>query len=183
MRRAKAWRITAASCLAVLILWPGVFRKAISYTCDGLIQFLWNLLPVFLCVGLMDVWVEKERMIKILGKRSGFIGVILSLFMGMLTAVPVYALLPIAGLLVRKGGRISNVLLFVCSSVSIRLPLFLFETSSLGWKFSVCRFLLNLPVVIIIGFTIEILLSEDDVEKIRQLNKLSGDRTAPDSAL
>lgn len=60
-----------------------------------------------------------------MGDRSGLSGMGISLLLGMLTAVPVYALLPIAGLLLKKGGRISNVLIFLCSSVSIRIPLLL----------------------------------------------------------
>ena len=88
---------------------------------------------MFLCVGLMDVWVEKEKMIKIIGEKSGLTGKVLSLFMGMLTAVPIYALLPIAGLLMKKGRQdFQRTAIFLCSSVSIRIPLLLFETSALG---------------------------------------------------
>lgn len=174
MKKIKAWIITAASCLAVILFAPEVSGEVISYTGAGLIRFLWNLVPVFLCVGLMDAWIGKERMIKIIGKKSGFAGMSLSLFLGMATAVPIYALLPIAGLLFKKGGRISNVLIFLCSSVSIRIPLLMFESSALGWKFTVCRFLLNLPVVFLIGWMAERLMSENEIEEIRKRNR-SGD--------
>lgn len=43
-------------------------------------------------------------MIKIMGEKSGPSGMGISLLLGMLTAVPVYALLPIAGLLLKKEG-------------------------------------------------------------------------------
>lgn len=49
------------------------------------------------------------------------------------------------------------------------IPLLLFETSALGWKFSICRFLLNLPVVLVIGCAIERVLSDKDIEDIIQL--------------
>ena len=51
----------------------------------------------------MDVWIESDKMIKMMGDSSGLSGMGISLLLGMLTAVPVYALLPIAGLLLKKG--------------------------------------------------------------------------------
>jgi len=153
MKKIRAWIIMGAACMAVILSLPEDYGAVMSYAGAGLMQFLWNLIPVFLCVGLMDVWVEKEKMIKIIGEKSGLTGKVL----------------PIAGLLIKKGGRISNVLIFLCSSVSIRIPLLLFETSALGWKFSICRFLLNLPVVLVIGCAIERVLSDKDIEDIIHL--------------
>ena len=112
-------------------------------------------------------------MIKMMGDRSGLSGMGISLLLGMLTAVPVYALLPIAGLLLKKGGCISNVLIFLCSSVSIRIPLLLFEISSLGIRFAACRFVLNLAVVFVISFLVERLLSERDWQDIRRRNQIN----------
>ena len=121
----------------------------------------------------MDVWIESDKMIKMMGDKSGLSGMGISLLLGMLTAVPVYVLLPIAGLLLKKGGRISNVLIFLCSSVSIRIPLLLFEISSLGIRFAACRFVLNLAVVFVISFLVERLLSERDRQDIRRRNQIN----------
>ena len=57
-------------------------------------------------------------------------------FSQMKTAVPLYALLPVAGVLLKKGCRVSNVLIFLCASASIRIPLLFFEISSLGAPFT-----------------------------------------------
>lgn len=73
----------------------------------------------------------------------------------MITAVPLYVLLPVAGALLKKGSRVSNVLIFLCTSVSIRIPLLFFEISSLGVSFTLIRFGLNLLVVFAIAFIIE----------------------------
>lgn len=170
-----AWKVMAAVCLAVFMLIPERSGEIMAYTGAGLGQFIWNLVPVFLCVGLMDVWIEKDRMIKIMGEKSGPSGMGISLLLGMLTAVPVYALLPIAGLLLKKGGRISNVLIFLCSSVSIRIPLLFFEMSALGIRFASCRFVLNLTVVFAISFLVERLLSECDREDIYRRNQVNGE--------
>lgn len=170
-KNVRPWKAAGAVCLAVFIFIPERSGEIISYAGAGLWQFMRNLVPVFLCVGLMDVWIERDRMIEMMGDRSGPSGMGISLLMGMLTAVPVYALLPIAGLLLKKGGRISNVLIFLCSSVSIRIPLLLFEVSALGVRFAACRFVLNLAVVFAISFLVERLLSQRDRDDIRGRNQ------------
>lgn len=167
------WKAAAAAYLAVFIFIPERSGEIGARAGTGLGQFIRNLVPVFLCVGLMDVWIERDKMIKMMGDRSGLSGMGISLLLGMLTAVPVYALLPIAGLLLKKGGRISNVLIFLCSSVSIRIPLLLFEISSLGIRFAACRFVLNLAVVFVISFLVERLLSERDRQDIRRRNQIN----------
>lgn len=172
--RLRPWLVPAAACLAVFFLMPNRAAQIVRYTGAGLAQFLWNLIPVFLCVGLMDVWIEKEKMIKMMGERSGGAGMCMSLILGMLTAVPVYALLPIAGMLLKKGGRIANVMIFLCSSVSIRVPLLLFEISSLGLRFAACRFILNLAVVFAIAFLIEGLLPMEEKRRIYERNRADG---------
>ncbi len=146
--------------LIVLILYPPVAIKALTFTGKNFLNFLFMLTPIFICIGLMDVWVEREMMIRVMGEKSGAKGILISLLLGLITAVPLYALLPVAGVLLKKGSKISNVLLFLCSSASIRIPLLLFEISSLGWQFTLTRFAMNIFVVFAIAFIIEKALSD-----------------------
>ena len=117
------------------IIWlhdPQVGKTALSFSGNIFSNFIFILTPVFICAGLMDVWIEREKIIQIMEANSGIKGIGLAVLSGMITAVPLYALPPITGVLLKKGSRISNVLLFLCASVSIRIPLLLFEISSLG---------------------------------------------------
>mgnify|MGYP001119162865 FL=1 len=151
--------------LCNLIIWvydPQIEKTALSFSGKNLINFIFILTPVFICIGLMDVWVEREKMIQIMGANSGVKGIAVAILSGMITAVPIYALLPVAGVLLKKGCRISNVLLFLCTSASIRIPLLLFEISSLGVSFTLIRFGLNLFVVFAVTFIIEGLLTDKD---------------------
>jgi len=152
--------------LFALIFFPQVGIKSIAFTWDNFENFLLTLFPVFICIGLLDVWVEKEAMLKIMGEKSGIRGVLLSFLTGMITAVPLYALLPVAGMLLKKGSKFSNVLIFICSCTSIRIPLLLFEVSSMGWKFTAISFLTNIFVVVIIAFLIDLILTEKDKKEI-----------------
>jgi uncharacterized membrane protein YraQ (UPF0718 family) len=148
--------------LLVLTLLPQAGRRSLLFSGKIFKNFLFMLTPVFICIGLMDVWVEKEAMLKITGAKSGIRGILISFLLGMVTAVPLYALLPMAGLLLKKGGKLSNVLIFIGSCASIRIPLLLFEVSSLGWRFTLTRFIANVFIVIMIAFIIDVTLTQED---------------------
>lgn len=167
----KYWFLAAVVIvnLFVLILQPQTEITALQFTGKNLLNFLFMLTPIFVCIGLMDIWIERDIMIQIMGDKSGYKGVIVALLLGVVTAVPLYALLPVAGVLLKKGSRISNVLLFLCASTSIRIPLLLFEISSLGRQFTFARFGLNIVVVFAIAFIIEKILSEADKKAIYEI--------------
>jgi len=149
-----------------IIFYPKVGKESLLFTKGNFVDFLFMLTPIFICIGLLDVWIEKETMIKIIGEKSGFMGIFISFLLGVITAVPLYALLPVAGVLLKKHSKISNVLIFICSSASIRIPLLLFEASAMGWKFTLTMFIANIFVVIIIAFLIERILTDSDKKKI-----------------
>ncbi len=172
----KKYRFLAAVIVfnvIILVLQPQTEITALQFTLKNLLNFLLMLTPIFVCLGLMDVWIERDTMIKILGEKSGFKGALVALMLGVITAVPLYALLPVAAVLLKKGSRISNVLLFLCASASIRIPLLLLEISSLGFQFTIARFGLNIIVVFAIAFIIDNMLSESDKKAIYEnANKL-----------
>ena len=63
------WKAAAAAYLAVFIFIPERSGEIGARAGTGLGQFIWNLVPVFLCVGLMDVWIERDKMIKMMGRQ------------------------------------------------------------------------------------------------------------------
>ena len=71
--------------------------------------------PIFILLGLLDVWVQRETMIKLMGEKSGILGILIAFFLGSGAAGPLYAAFPIAGVLLKKGSKFSNVLIFICS--------------------------------------------------------------------
>lgn len=44
--------------------------------------------PIFILLGLLDVWVSKDTMVKFMGEGSGLTGVLLSFFLGSSAASP-----------------------------------------------------------------------------------------------
>ncbi|AOT72315.1 permease [Geosporobacter ferrireducens] len=152
--------------LFILIFFPQTGKKSFVFTGKIFSNFLLMLTPIFICTGLLDVWVEKEAMHKIMGEESGMGGILVSFLLGMVTAVPLYALLPMAGMLLKKGSKLLNVLIFICSCTSIRIPLLLFEASSMGWKLTITRFIANIFIVLIIAFVTDFVLTKEDKKEL-----------------
>lgn len=169
----KNWLLSVVAVINIIMLvWqPQREISVLRFTGKNFLNFLFMLTPIFICIGLMDVWIERDSMVKIMGVRSGFRGALTALLSGMVTAVPLYALLPVAGILLKKGSRVSNVILFLCASSSIRIPLLLFEISSFGWRFTFVRFGLNILVVAAIAFVTEKLLTDADKNEIFRKNE------------
>ena len=102
-------------------------------------EMLLVLPPIFVLLGLLDVWVPRETMIKFMGEKSGIIGVLLSIILGSAAAGPLYAAFPIAAVFMRKGVKFSNILIFMGPGPLQKIPMLLFELASMGTKFTLTR--------------------------------------------
>lgn len=122
--------------------------------------------PIFILIGLLDVWIPKETMIKYMGDSSGFKGLFFAFLLGSMAAGPLYAAFPVASLLLRKGARFAYVLFFLGTWTAAKIPLLLFEMTSLGVKFTVIHVVTMLTMYLITAFYIEKLLREDDKQSI-----------------
>lgn len=126
--------------------------EATNITLLNLIFMLKIIPPIFLLLGLLDVWVPKETMIKYMGVGSGIKGGLIAFSLGSAAAGPLYAAFPVAQMLLKKEASLFNIFIFIGAWSTTKVPMFLFETSALGAGFSISRFFLNLPVIIIIAY-------------------------------
>lgn len=150
---------------------PDIGLKALQLTKTNLIEMLAVIPPIFVLLGLLDVWVKKETMIKYMGENSGLIGILIAYFLGAVAAGPLYAAFPVAGVLLKKGSKISNVLIFIGAWSTMKIPLLLFETSALGIKFSMLRLSINIIGIFVIAVIIDRMLNAADKEKMYNLAK------------
>lgn len=127
----------------------------------NLFQMLSVLPPIMILLGLMDVWIPKESMIKYMGEKSGVIGVFLSIFIASLAAGPMYAAFPFASVLLKKGVKFSNIIIFMNAWCVTKFSTLLFEVNALGYKFTLVRLLIDIPGVIIIGYLVEYLYNKN----------------------
>lgn len=164
--RYKAALILMALNIILLFIIPDIGQNSLRLTWLNAVEMLSIIPPIFVLLGLLDVWVQRETMIKLMGENSGLLGALIAFLMGSVAAGPLYAAFPIAGILLKKGSKLSNVLIFIGAWSTTKIPLLLFEASSLGWKFMITRFLINIVGIITIAFLIDKFLEKEDKESI-----------------
>lgn len=170
-KRLKEYRlfiIFAAVNGFLLLVWPRVGIEASRNMVFNILDMLKVLPPIFLLIGLFDVWVPREKLMALMGKGSGIKGPLLAFALGSFTAGPLYAAFPVAVILMKKGAKYANVLIFVGAWSSTKLPLILFETSSLGPQITWIRFIVNTLGILAIALTTEYLVKPKDQEALYQ---------------
>jgi uncharacterized membrane protein YraQ (UPF0718 family) len=168
LKRYRVFILLAVVNSAVLIFFPDVGKKSLHLTWFNLLEMLSVLPPIFVLLGLLDVWVKRETMVKYMGEKSGIIGVLIAFFIGSAAAGPLYAAFPVAGVLLKKGSKLSNVFIMIGAWSTTKIPLILFEASSMGPKFTLIRFALNLAGIAAIAYFTEKVLPQKDKDEIYQ---------------
>jgi len=103
---------------------------------------------------------------------SGLLGITISFVMGSVAAGPLYAAFPIAAVLIKKGSKFSNILIFIGAWSTTKIPMLLFEASSMGWKFMLTRFIINIPGIALIAYVIERMITRQEKELIYENVKM-----------
>ncbi|NLY36969.1 MAG: permease [Tissierellia bacterium] len=140
--------------------------KAVVTVGKSFKEMLFILPPIFVLLGLLDVWVPRETMVKYMGKDSGLMGSLLAFLLGSAAAGPLYVVFPIAAAFLRKGVGLFNVLIMIGAWSTTKIPMLLMEYNSLGAKFTLTRLFMNIPLIIIIALVMVLLLKEEDVQEI-----------------
>lgn len=139
-----------------------VFKNAEA----SFLQMLSVLPPIMILLGLMDVWIPRETLIKYMGDNSGILGICFSMLIGSLAAGPMYAAFPFTALLLKKGAKFSNIIIFLNSWCVTKVSTLLFEVSSLGFKFTFIRLLIDIPGVILMGYLVYYFMDKKSLNDI-----------------
>ena len=118
------------------------------------LQMLKVLPAVFILIGLFDIWVKRETIIKHLGKGGGIKSFVWVFLLAAPMAGGLLPAFPIAYTLYKKGARLTVVLTFLGAVGIARAPMVFFESAFLGWKFSIIRIIASIPLVIVTGITL-----------------------------
>ncbi len=119
-----------------------------------------------LVLGLLDVWVPRETLMRFMGPGSGLKGLVLSFALGSAAAGPLYGAFPVAAVLMRKGASFSNILIFIGAWSTTKIPMLLFEMNALGVRFALARLAIDVPGIIIIALAIQAIVPTAEVERI-----------------
>ncbi|QVK21014.1 permease [Mycoplasmatota bacterium] len=122
--------------------------------------------PIFILIGLMDVWVPRETMIKLMGEKSGFIGISVAFIFGTFAAGPLVGAFPLAMIMLKKGARYANVLFFLMMWASAKIPIIFFQVTTLGLKFTVVSNIILILMFLVGSFIVEKLMGKKEIEHI-----------------
>ncbi len=140
--------------------------KSVKVTFSALKQMLIYIPPIFVLLGLLDIWIPKESMVRLMGEKSGILGIILAFIAGSCAAGPVYGAFPVAAVLMKKGVKFTNILIFIGTWSCAKVGMVLFEIASLGAKFAFARLLIDIPGIIIMAFLISHIIPEKELNRI-----------------
>lgn len=168
LKKYKAFILMSGVYFVLYFINKDLFFSSSLKSINSLTEMLMVIPPVFILLGLLDVWVSKETMVKAMGKGSGIKGMLLGFFLGSAAAGPLYGAFPVAITLLKKGSSFHNVLILIGAWSTTKIPLLIFEASSMGLEFTILRFSLNLLGIWGIAFISEKLLSEKDEAEIHQ---------------
>lgn len=152
--------------IVLLFINPSFAKSSLELSWENFVEMLTVLPPIFILLGLLDVWVQKETMIKYMGVNSGLFGIVIAFVLGSVAAGPLYGAFPLAAVLIKKGCKLTNVFIMLGAWSTTKIPLIMFEAASLGFEFMIIRLLLDLFGIIIIAYIINGLLNENDKKKI-----------------
>lgn len=122
--------------------------------------------PIFLLIGLLDVWVPRETMIRIMGEKSGIIGIFVAFLFGTLAAGPLVGAFPLAMIMLKKGARYANVMFFLMIWSSAKLPILFYQITTLGLTFTVVSNITLIIVYLIGSITVEKLFTKEEMTEI-----------------
>lgn len=164
--RYRGTLITLTVLSVFIIFFPHKAPEAGAALWNQLKTLLLILPPIFILLGLLDVWVPREHMVKLMGEDSGIKGVLLALVLGSAAAGPLYGAFPVAAVLMKKGVKFYNILIFIGAWSTTKIPMLLFEMKSLGYSFALSRLVIDIIGIGIIALLMVKLIPQKRMQEI-----------------
>ena len=131
------WLVLAA----YVVMWvvrPAHAARAAVLSVQTFVGLIATLLSVFAFVGLFQVWIDDEFILKHLGEESGLKGLALGAGLGTILHGPLIGVFPLLQALLAKGAKL-GVVVAIVSTWAIKLPMIPLEIRLFGWKFALMR--------------------------------------------
>ena len=166
LKRYRVFLILFTINLVISLVMPEIGLTTFSNTAGNIKEMISVIPPIFILLGLLDVWVDRATMIKYTGKGSGIKGILISFLLGSAAAGPLYAAFPVATVMLKKGSSIFNVLVFLGAWSTTKIPLLTFEAASLGMRFMLTRLALSVIGILVIALLTDKTLTDEEREEI-----------------
>ncbi len=156
----NAATITVNLFALVALTWAGVkdrekTKQALRIAVRSFIGMLPMILTIIILIGVLLGFVTPQIIQNLLGKESGFIGVLTAALVGAVMHIPSLIAFPLAASLLEGGAAVGTVAGFITSLTMIGIVTFPVEVRELGVKMTVMRngfgFLFALAIAIVMG--------------------------------
>lgn len=142
--------VLTALAIAVVSILDHEAGKGIGNYFLGNLKTMVTILPLALIlISLFEVWVHREKVERLMGEKGGAISYLLAILLGGLTIGPMIVSLPMSAALYKKGARLSIIFTYLGASAVCRIPMTIFEASYLGVKFTIIRYCVSIPLIIL----------------------------------
>lgn len=159
--RAFRWPVLLAGVYLFLKFSRPLLAQRALETAGAYFKEMVFILPaVFLLMGLMEVWIPKEKVQKWLGRGAGLKGKLLALALGTLPTGPLYAAFPMTAALLEKGAGTGNMVIFLGAWAALKVPQLMVEVQFIGIAFTTLRFVLTSAALFLIAWIMEMSLGQ-----------------------
>ncbi|PMP82125.1 MAG: permease [Caldisericum exile] len=121
-----------------------------------------NVLPVlffiFILMGVIQLFVTKELVAKLLGTESGIWGILIGEIVGAVALIEPAAVFPFSCSLIAKGATYGVIYAFVSTAVLIGIATLPAEITFMGKKFTVVRNILSFVLIFLIALTWKLMM-------------------------
>lgn len=170
LKRYRAALVALIGFVVFMIVVPDLAPKAGASLLDQVKTTLLIIPPIFLLLGLLDVWVPRETMMKFMGPGSGIKGPVLGFLLGSAAAGPLYGAFPVAAVLMKKGASFTNILIFIGAWSTTKIPMLLFEMKALGYRFALARLAIDLVGIVFIALALKAAIPQKEVDRLYALS-------------
>lgn len=150
--------LAAAALVLSAVKDPGKTRRALRKGWVSFNNILPQLVAIILLVGILIALLRPEVLSRLLGRESGWYGILLSSLVGAVTLIPGFIAFPTAALLLRAGAGITQIAAFVSSLMMVGIVTFPLEASCFGRRAALARnlaaYFFALLVALIMGLVI-----------------------------
>ena len=143
--------------LWAFIVAPARAASALSIGATTFASILLLITAVFGLVGLLQVWISRELIVRLLGREAGIKGLLIAALCGTLLIGPAYIIFPLL-MSIRKQGARWAVICIVLTSYAVKLQMIPIEVGFLGWPFTLGRAVITVALAIPTGLLVEALM-------------------------
>ncbi len=130
-------------------------KKALLVALKSFIKLVPVVLIIILLIGIVFAFLPPERVSRLVGDRSGFLGIIGTAIIGSILHIPAITSFPLAASLLERGASISIIAVFITTLTMVGMVTFPLEIKELGKKMALLRnglsFVIALAIALIMG--------------------------------